>query len=75
MTMKNAKIILKNIVLLLPENLQQNAIDILSCRYLAQNTAQETAIILNIPIAQVIETLQAVKQACKGKKPIEFLTV
>ena len=73
--MKKAKIILKNIVLLLPENLQQNAIDILSCRYLAQNTAQETAIILNIPVTHVIETLQAVKQACKGKKPIEFLTV
>ena len=72
-SMKHAKTVLKNIVALLPYDLQKDAIDILSCKYLAQNTAQETSVILGLPITQVSNTLQAVKDACKGKEPADFI--
>lgn len=71
--MKNSKTILKNIVSCLPVELQNDALEILTCRYLALNSAQETACILGLPVVQVVNTMQEVKKACKGKGPADFI--
>ena len=70
--MKNAKQIINNIIVTLPEGMRNNAYNILACRYLAQNTAAETAIILGLNLSEVVDVLQAVKMTCKVKRPDDF---
>ena len=71
--MKNTKIILKNIVACLPEPLQHNAMDILTCRYLSMHNAKETAAITGLSYDTVCKTLQAVKSVTRGKSPADFM--
>lgn len=71
--MKNSKTILKNIIACLPESLQNNAMDILTCRYLSQHNAIETAAITGLSYNTVCKTLQAVKSVTKGKTPADFM--
>lgn len=71
--MKNSKTVLKNIIACLPEQLQHNAMDILTCRFLSQHNAIETAEITGLSYDTVCKTLQAVKSATKGKTPADFM--
>lgn len=70
--MKNAEIILANVIRSLPANMRKNALEIIKVRYLGQNTATETAEILGLPYPVIIETLKAVKRATRGKSPLDF---
>lgn len=71
--MKNSKTILKNIIACLPEQLQHNAMDILTCRFLSQHNAMETAAIIGLSYDTVCKTLQAVKSVTRGKSPADFM--
>ena len=70
--MKNADIILKNIISRLPAKYRKNAMEILKVRFLAKKSALETSEILGIPYNTVCDALQAVKKLCKGKFPADF---
>ena len=71
--MKNSKTVLKNIIACLPEPLQHNAMDILTCRYLSMHNAIETAAITGLSYDTVCKTLQAVKSVTRGKSPADFM--
>jgi len=70
--MKNADIIIKNIVNQLPAKYRKNALEILKTRYLAKRSAIETADILGIPYNTVCATLQEIKKLTKNKSPLDF---
>lgn len=74
MNRKTAKIVLNNVVNTLPVKYRQHAIDILSIKYLAQNSVQETAAILGLPVNYVNSVLHAVKMTAKGKTISNFAT-
>ena len=71
--MKNATTILENVILSIPANMRENAMEILKVRYLGQNTAMETAEILGLPYPVVVNVLKAVKRATRGKSPLDFV--
>lgn len=71
--MKNAKNILENIVKAMPGNMRENALQILETRFLANNTATETAEILGIPYPVVVKTLKTVRDITRGKNPLDFM--
>lgn len=71
--MKNAKLIIENIINTLPVKYRKNAREILETRYLAMHNARETAEITGIPYTIVTETLKAVKLATKGKTLADFV--
>ena len=71
--MKNAEIILANVINSLPSGMRKNAMEILKVRYLGQNTAMETAEILGLPYPVVVNVLKAVKRATRGKSPLDFV--
>lgn len=72
--MKNASTIIQNVIKSLPEDMQGIARDVLTVRFLAQNTTAETADILGIEYQTVVNVLKTVRKITKGKNPADFAT-
>ncbi len=72
--MKNASAILQNVINSLPEDMQGIARDVLTVRFLGQNSANETAEILGIEYQTVVNVLKTIRKITKGKNPCDFAT-
>ena len=72
--MKNASAILQNVIKSLPEDMQGIARDVLTVRFLGQNSANETAEILGIEYQTVVNVLKTIRKITKGKNPCDFAT-
>lgn len=72
--MKNASAILQNVIKSLPEDMQGIARDVLTVRFLGQNSANETAEILGVNYETVVNVLKTVRKITKGKNPADFAT-
>lgn len=70
--MENAETILYNIIKRLPAGMRGNALEIIKVRYLGQNTAMETAEILQLDYVQVVNVLKEVRKITRGKSPLDF---
>lgn len=70
--MKNASDILSNVIKALPYEMQGIARDVLTVRFLAQNTTAETAEILGIEYKTVVNVLKTIRKITKGKTPMDF---
>lgn len=70
--MKNASTIIQNVIKSLPEDMQGIARDVLTVRFLGQNSANETAEILGIEYKTVVNVLKTIRKITKGKTPMDF---
>lgn len=72
--MKNASDILNNVINAMPVELREIARDVLTVRFLGQNSANETAEILGVNYETVVNVLKTVRKITKGKNPADFAT-
>ena len=72
--MKNASDILNNVINAMPVELREIARDVLTVRFLGQNSANETAEILGVNYETVVNVLKTVRKITKGKTPMDFAT-
>ena len=72
--MKNANIILSNVIKQLPESKRTLARNVLECRFLAQLNTQETAHYLGVSYNTVVDILKSIKAITKGKTLSDFVT-
>lgn len=70
--MKNASVIINNIINVFPKNRRKLAREILECKFLAQMNNMEISKYLNIPYYIIVETLQQIKTITKGKTLSDF---
>lgn len=70
--MKNAESILSAIISRMPANKRPITRAILESRFLAQNSAQETAEYLNLPYPVVVSVLQDIRKITRGMNPADF---
>ena len=72
--MKNASDILNNVINAMPVDMREIARDVLTVRFLGQNSANETAEILGVNYETVVNVLKTVRKITKGKNPADFAT-
>ena len=70
--MKNAERILNAVISRMPANKRTITRAVLESRFLAQNSAQETADYLNIPYPVVVSILSDIRKITRGLNPADF---